>query len=118
MLYYSVTIVPVINQEKIFLGVISSEILVEIVEQEASEDIYRISALTPIKHTYFETPFAKLLYQRSSILLILFILQTLSSLIIQHYQVALTGFLMYFITMLISTGGNASSQTSALAIQG
>lgn len=118
MTHYGVTIVPVVDHEMIFLGVIPEDTLVEIVEQEASEDIYRISALTPIKHTYFETPFFKLLYQRSSILLILFILQTLSSLIIQQYQATLCGFLMYFITMLISTGGNASSQTSALAIQG
>lgn len=118
MLHYHETIVPVINKANIFLGVIASETLVEIVEQEASEDIYRISALSPMKHTYFETPFVKLLYQRSSILLVLLILQTFSSIIIQNYQATLSGFLVYFITMLISTGGNASSQTSALVIQG
>lgn len=118
MMHYHVTIVPVVNEDHIFLGVITSETLVEIVEQEASEDIYRISALTPIKHTYFETGFFKLLYQRSSILLMLFILQTFSSIIIQYYHNNLEGFLMLFMTMLISTGGNASSQTSALAIQG
>lgn len=118
MMHYHLTTVPVVDKENIFLGVIPSDTLVEVIEQEASEDIYRMSALTPIKHTYFETPFFKLMYQRCSILLILLMLQTFSSMILEVYEVTLAGFLMYFITMLTSTGGNSSSQTSALAIQG
>lgn len=118
MLHYHVTIVPVVSKENIFLGVIPGDTLAEVIEEEAAEDIYRMSALTPIKHTYFETPFFKLLYQRSSILLVLLVLQTFSTMIIQWYEATLTGFLMFFITMLTSTGGNSSSQTSALAIQG
>lgn len=118
MVYYGATNVPVVNDDNIFLGVITSEELVEVIEEEAGEDIYRISALSPIEHTYFETPFWKLLYQRSSILIVLLLVQTLSTMIIEHYEVLLCGFLTYFISMLTSTGGNASSQTSALAIQG
>lgn len=118
MIHYSMTIAPVIAQTGVFLGVISSEELVAIVEEEASEDIYRMSAIVPIKDTYFETPFYKLFYQRGTILISLLLFQTLSSIIVQHYQVLLAGFLTYFLSMLISTGGNASSQTSALAIQG
>ncbi|MFA6066438.1 MAG: magnesium transporter [Candidatus Babeliaceae bacterium] len=118
MIHYNLMIVPVTNHENIFLGVISSDTLVEVIEQEASEDIYRMAALSPIKNTYFETPFFKLLYQRGSILLILLVLQSFSSLILQKFQATLCGFLMFYITTLISTGGNTSSQTSALAIQG
>jgi magnesium transporter len=118
MIHYSLTIAPVVATNDVFLGVISSEALVAVVEEEASEDIYRMSAIVPIKDTYFETPFHKLFYQRSSILITLLLFQTLSSIIVQHYQVLLAGFLTYFLSMLISTGGNASSQTSALAIQG
>jgi magnesium transporter len=118
MMHYHLTTVPVVNKENIFLGVIPSDTLAEVIEEEASEDIYRMSALTPIKHTYFETPFFRLLYQRSSILLVLLALQTFSAIIISLYQATLEGFLMLFITTLTSTGGNSSSQTSALAIQG
>lgn len=118
MVHYSLMIVPVVDSSNTFLGVIPSDTLVEIIEQEASEDIYRISALTPIKHTYFETPFFLLLYQRSSILAILLLAQIFSSMIIEYYQATLCGFFIYFITMLTSTGGNASSQTAALVIQG
>lgn len=118
MVHYGLSNAPVVNQENIFLGAITSEELVEVIEEEAGEDIYRMSAMTPIEHTYFETPFATLLYQRSSILVVLLLVQTFSSLILEHYQPLLCGFLLYFISMLTSTGGNASSQTSALVIQG
>lgn len=118
MMHYSLTTVPVVGNDGVFLGVIESQTLVEIIEEEASEDIYRISALSPIKHTYFETSFTRLLLQRSSILMMLLVLQSLSTMILEYYQATLTGFFMYFITMLISTGGNTSSQSSALAIQG
>ncbi|CDK30645.1 magnesium transporter [Candidatus Babela massiliensis] len=115
---YKLTIAPVVSDNNIFLGIIDSDALVGIIEQEAAEDVYKISALTPIKHTYFETPFSKLYYQRVSILAILLLTQTFSALIIKHYEDLLTGFLIIFLTMIASTGGNVSSQTSALVIQG
>ncbi len=118
MVHYKLMTVPVVGDKNVFLGVISSDTLVDVLEQEAAEDVYKMSALTPIKHTYFETSFVRLLYQRSSILIVLFLVQIFSSIIIMHYQKLLEGFLIFFITMIQSTGGNSSSQSSALAIQG
>ena len=77
-----------------------------------------MSAVTPIKQTYFDTSFIKLFSQRSTILILLFLMQSVSSVILQAYELTLAGFLGFWVTMLISTGGNVSSQTSALAIQG
>lgn len=118
MLHYHTLIAPVVDNEQHFLGVITGDTLVEVIGEEATEDIYRISALSPMKETYFQTPFLTLLYQRSSILMILLLVQSLSSTIIQAYEATLAGFFILFITKLTSAGGNASSQTSALAIQG
>lgn len=118
MLHYKLTIVPVIDSNNIFLGAIPSDVLIDVIEQEAAEDVYRISALKPIKQSYFDTPFFTLFYQRASILTVLLLMQTFSSIIIQHYEALLEDFLMFFITMLTSTGGNTSSQTSAIVIQG
>ncbi|HVX01447.1 MAG TPA: CBS domain-containing protein, partial [Candidatus Babeliaceae bacterium] len=77
MIHYDLMIAPVVARDGVFLGVISSNTLVEVIEQEASEDIYRMATLTPIKHTYFETSFYKLFYQRGTVLLALLLLQTL-----------------------------------------
>jgi magnesium transporter len=117
MVKYKLSSVPVISETNIFLGMIDSEELADIIEQEAAEDVYKISALSPIKHTYFETPFLKLFYQRATILSVLLLIQTFSSLVSSHYELILVGFLR-FLTMIASTGGNASGQTSVLAIQG
>ncbi len=118
MVRYKLMTVPVVGDGSVFLGVIPSDTLVDIIEQEAAEDVYKISALTPIKNTYFETPFTSLFYQRASILVILLLMQTFSIIIITRYEKLLEGFLIKFNAMLTSTGGNSSSQTSALVIQG
>jgi magnesium transporter len=118
MIHYKLMTVPVVGEHDYFLGVISSDTLVDVIEQEASEDVYRISAMPAIKYPYFETSFLRILYERSYILIVLLLAQSLSTMIIKRYEATLTGFLMYFITMLISTGGNSSSQTSAVVIQG
>lgn len=118
MVHYNLMTVPVVGEKDYFLGVIPSDTLVEVIEQEASEDVYRISAMAPIKRTYFETSFFRLMYQRSYILIALLLAESFSSTILKAYEVTLCGFLIYFIPMLVSTGGNTSSQTSALVIQG
>ena len=118
MVHYGLTIVPVVGENNYFLGVIPSDTLIDIIEEEASEDVYKMSAMTPIKTTYFETPFFRILYERGYILILLLLAQSLSTIIIKNYQATLQGFFMYFMTMLISAGGNSSSQTSAVVIQG
>lgn len=118
MVHYGLTIAPVVNKEGVFLGVIPSETLIDIIEKEATEDVQKMSAMAPIKYPYFQTSFFRILYERSYILIALLLAQTVSSIIIDSYHVLLSGFLISFITMLISTGGNTSSQTSAIVIQG
>jgi magnesium transporter len=118
MRHYELNIAPVVSMNDYFLGIISSDQLIEVIEQEAREDVHKMSAMPAIKYPYFETPFSTILFQRSYILVALLLAQSLSGMIYQRYEALLTGFLTYFITMLLSTGGNSSSQTSALAIQG
>lgn len=118
MVHYKLMTVPVVGENNVFLGVIPSAALVDVLEQEAAEDVYKISGLTPVRHTYFEMPFGQLLYQRGSILIVLFLVQIFSSLIIAYYIELLGTFLILFLPMIQSTGGNGSSQSSALAIQG
>lgn len=119
MVHYGLMSAPVVTDDKYFLGVIPSESLVDVIVEEASEDIQKISALSPMKHTYFETSFGKLLFQRSGILIVLLIAESAATNIMESYEQILTfGSLLYFTTMLISAGGNTSNQTSAIVIQG
>ncbi|KKP35878.1 MAG: Magnesium transporter [candidate division TM6 bacterium GW2011_GWF2_32_72] len=118
MLHYSLMTIPVVDKEGHFLGVIPTETLVDVIEEEASEDVYKMSAMAPIKYPYFDTSFFKMFYERSFILVALLLAQSISAIISHRYESTLSGFLMFFMTMLTSTGGNVSSQTSAVVIQG
>jgi magnesium transporter len=118
MRHYQITMAPVVSQQNYFVGAITAENLVDILEEESSEDILRISAMTGLKHTYFETPFMRLLFERGAILIVLMLAESFTSLIIGHYEPILIGALMLFTAMLISTGGNTSTQTSAVVVQG
>ena len=116
---YHLSSIPVVGEDNFFLGAISSLKIMHILEEEISDDVYKMSALAPIKsRTYFEISFFRLVYERSYILIILLLAQSFSTLLLEHFEGMLAGFLFYFVTMLTSTGGNASSQTSAIAIQG
>jgi len=119
MVHYKLMTIPVVNENNHFLGVIPSETLVDVLVEEASEDVQKMSALAPMKYPYFETPFLRLLFERGYILIALLLAQSFSTTIMKSFQTTLgIGSLLYFTTMLISTGGNTSSQTSALVIQG
>ncbi len=118
MIHYGLMSVPVVDQHNHFLGAITSDTLVDVVMEEASEDIQKMSALAPMKYPYFETSFFRILWERSYILIALLLAESFSSVILDAYETTLSPLLYSLIPMLISTGGNTSNQTSAIVIQG
>lgn len=118
MVHYGLMIVPVVGQGDHFLGVIPGKTLVDVLVEEASEDLQKMFALAPIKGTYFEMPFWRVLAERSYILVGLLIAQSFSTSIMESYRTSLGAVLLVFVTMLIGAGGNSSNQTSAVVLQG
>jgi magnesium transporter len=118
MVHYNLTIAPVTNEEGHFLGAIPASTLVDVLVEEASEDIQKIGAVMPLKHPYFETSFIRVVWARGYILVILLLTGSFSTSILHSYEATLSAFLISFIPMLIGVGGNTSSQTSAVLIQG
>lgn len=118
MVHYGVTTVPVIGADNIFLGVISSDTLVDVLVEEAVEDVQKMAAVTPLRRPYFETPFFQTLWERGYILVILLLAGSVSTTIMRMYEATLTEMLLFFVPMLTSVGGNTSNQTSAVAICG
>jgi len=119
MVHYGLTVAPVVDKRNHLLGVIPGDTVMDVIVEEASEDVQKMSALAPLKYPYFETSFWRILFERSYILVALLLAQSISTTIqeMNEQMLKLTG-LFVFLTMLISTGGNASSQTSAVVIQG
>jgi len=118
MVHYGLMTVPVVGKDSYFLGVIPSETLVDVIVKEASEDAQKMAALAPMKRSYYDTPFLSILYKRSPILIALLLAESVSTTILESYEHSLPVFFTFFIPMLVSTGGNASHQTSTLVIQG
>ena len=118
MVHYGLMIVPVVDKNNYFLGVIPAETLVDVIVEEAAEDTHKMAALTPIKRPYFKASFFRMLYERSYILVALLLAESLSTTIMRVNESTLNDFLLFFIPMLISVGGNTSNQTSAVVIQG
>jgi len=105
--------IPVVGSGNMFLGVIPSETLVDVLVEEAGENVLKMSA-APLH----ETSFFKQLFERSYILIILLLAESFSGTIVRAYEDTLGIILLSFIPMLISAGGNSSNQTSAMVIQG
>ena len=119
MVHYGLTAAPVVSSTNKFLGVISSEELVDVLVEEATEDVQRMASLPPMKYPYFDIPFFRVLYLRSYVLVALLIAESFSGTLIRHYgHIMKYGILASFLPMLISAGGNSGSQTSAVVIQG
>jgi magnesium transporter len=120
MRHYGQMIAPVVDDVNHFLGVIPSETLLDVIVEEASEDVQRMAALKPMKESYFKAPFKQVLYERGSILVILMLFESVSGIILGAYEGMLSSsvVLYSFIPMLMSMGGNTSHQTSTVVIQG
>lgn len=120
MSHYGLLSVPVVDKQYHFLGVITADDILEVVEEEASEDVYKMSGLSPVEGGYLETSIWTLVWQRTPWLVGLLLLQSLSSFILADYKEVVDKYFIIsmFLTMLIGTGGNAGNQSSALVIRG
>lgn len=119
MVHYGLIAVPVVSESNTFLGVISSEELVDVLVEEATEDVQRMASLPPMKYPYFEISFWRLLYLRGYVLVAFMIAESFSGTLLRTYETTIKIGIMYsFLPIIMSVGGNSGSQTSAVVIQG
>ncbi len=117
---YDLLAIPVVDKEDRLVGIITIDDIVDIIEQENTEDFQRMAAMQPSDEEYLKTSVVELAKHRVTWLLILMISATLTGSIIQKYQDVLysVAILTSFIPMLMDTAGNAGSQSATLIIRG
>jgi magnesium transporter len=115
---YDLLALPVVDEHKALLGIITVDDLVDVIQSEASEDIQRMGGTEPLDRGYLDTSILAITRKRIGWLLLLFITATLTGLVMDSFQNELAAMvaLGIFIPMLIGTGGNAGSQTTATII--
>lgn len=117
---YDLTSIPVVDTENKLVGIITIDDVIDIIEEEATEDIEKMAAITPTEKPYLKLNVLELYKSRIPWLLLLMISATFTGKIIQHYEAALASYVVLtsFIPMLMDTGGNAGGQSSVTIIRG
>ena len=116
---YDVVSMPVVDGEMRLVGLITIDDVVDVIEDETTEDIYKMAAMAPIEDSYTSTSVFALAKKRVVWLLVLMISATFTGLIITKFENMLTAvaILTSFIPMLMDTCGNAGSQASVSVIR-
>lgn len=116
---YDYSTLPVVDSEDRLVGIITIDDIVDIIEEEATEDIEKMAAIVPTEKPYDKTGVFETFKARIPWLLLLMISATFTGKIIQSFENQLAAYtiLTAFIPMLMDTGGNAGGQASVSIIR-
>lgn len=117
---YDLLALPVIDQDGRMVGIVTFDDAMDVMVDEATEDITKMAAINPSEKTYFETSVLQHAKNRIPWLLILMSTSIITGTIITRYENAFAAIplLVSFIPMLMDTGGNCGSQSATLIIRG
>jgi len=116
---YNFTALPVVDSEDRLVGIVTVDDAIDVMQEEASEDISKMAAVTPTGKPYLRLSVFDLWRSRIPWLLILMISATFTGMIITHFENALATYVVLtaFIPMLMDTGGNSGSQSTVTIIR-
>ena len=120
---YDFLAMPIVDKEKRLVGIVTIDDIIDVIEEESTEDISIMAATTPNEKPYLKTSFFRLWLNRAPWLMLLMISATFTGLIISKNEALLSGgiygiLLTACIPMIMGTGGNAGGQSSATIIRG
>lgn len=117
---YDLMALPVVDKEGRLVGIVTVDDVIDVMEQEATEDFEKMAAMAPSEKPYLKTGVFSLARHRIVWLLVLMISGMITGGILGRYEAAIAAMplLVTFIPMLTDTGGNAGSQSSTLVIRG
>lgn len=117
---YDFLALPVVDKEGCLVGIVTVDDAVDVIQEEATEDIQKMAAITPNEKPYLKQSVFSIWTSRIPWLILLLISSTFTSLILAKYEKrlnALSTILLTFVPMLMGTAGNAGGQTSVTIIR-
>ncbi len=110
--------IPVVDEQHTMLGIITHDDVIDVVREEATEDAHRIAAVDPLDETYLRTSIFTLSWKRGMWLGILFFFALVAAIALDQYEAPFKAWvwLVPFIPLVISSGGNSGSQSATLII--
>ncbi len=119
MAHYDLTALPVVDEENRLVGVITIDDIIDVLEEEVTEDIQRFGGSEPLDKPYLLTSPLEVFRKRIGWLLLLFVTEMFTGTVLRHFEGVLAQVvaLSFYIPLLIGTGGNAGSQTTSTIIR-
>lgn len=116
---YDLLALPIVDNEKRLVGIVTIDDIVDVIEAENTEDFYRMAAVEPTQEEYINAGIFTLARKRIVWLLVLMISATFTGYIIRSFEDTLQSVVVLaaFIPMLMDTGGNSGAQASTLVIR-
>jgi magnesium transporter len=113
---YDFLAIPVVDGEQHLVGIITHDDVIDVLQEEATEDALRMGAVGAMVEDYLEVPFAKIWRKRAAWLACLFVAELFTFTALSHFEDAIAQVLVLslFVPLCISTGGNSGSQAATL----
>lgn len=110
--------IPVVDDQQHLLGIVTHDDIIDVMREEATEDAHMSAAVDPLDHGYLETHWFTLAWKRGLWLSILFLAALLTALALENYESDFqqVPWLVLFIPLVISSGGNSGNQSATLVI--
>ena len=115
---YDLLAIPVVDDQHHMLGIITYDDVIDVVLEEVIEDAHRIAGVDPLEESYLRTSLLTLSWKRGIWLAVLFMFALLTAFTLKGYETQLENWewLVFFIPLIISSGGNTGSQSATLII--
>jgi len=116
---YDLLAVPLVDDQHRLIGLATIDDVVDVAEQEATEDMHRMSGVEPVEDPYITTAFWTLVKKRATWLVFIFIGELFTGTALRHFEEAIAAAtaLVFFVPLVISSGGNSGSQSATLVIR-
>ena len=116
---YDRVALPVIDSEGMLIGIVTADDVLDVAEEEATEDFQKMGGMEALDTPYMQTGFRAMVRKRAGWLSVLFVGQTLTAVAMASFEeeIARAVVLAIFVPLIISSGGNSGSQATSLIIR-
>jgi magnesium transporter len=113
---YDLLAIPVVDHEDKLVGIVTHDDVIDLIVEEATEDVHRLGGVGPLEQGYLQTPFTTLWLNRGFCLVLLFVAGFLTTTALAAFDndFKKVPALVLFIPLIISAGGNCGSQSATL----
>ena len=116
---YDRVALPVVDSNEVLVGIVTSDDMLDVAEEEATEDIQKLGGMEALDEPYTTIPLLRMVKKRATWLIILFLGEMLTATAMQGYngEIEKAAILAMFLPLIISSGGNSGSQATTLVIR-